>query len=128
MPERGDELVKIVEYMRAHWPSAVRGEWQVKIEEYPRLVKRVLAEWTASGSAEGEFVRIAGISGSGKTSQLLPAVEAYFEKKQRRPILVAARRFVEYHPYFEEIKAEYGEANLRKMTDEFATIMMFLTL
>lgn len=128
MSECGDELVKIVEYMRAHWPSGVKSEWQVKIEEYPLIAKRVLAEWTVGRSAGGEFVRIAGLSGSGKTSQLLPAVEAYFEKKQKQPILVAARKFVEYHPYFEEIKAEYGEANLRKMTDEFATIMLFLTL
>ena len=43
-------------------------------------------------------------------------------------IALAARKFVEYHPHFKEIVAEYGENNLRKMTDEFATIMMFLVL
>ena len=41
---------------------------------------------------------------------------------------MAARRFVEYHPHYQEIKEYYGDENLRKMTDEFATIMLFLTL
>ena len=41
---------------------------------------------------------------------------------------MAARRFVEYHPHYQEIKEFYGEENLRKNTDEFATIMLFLTL
>ena len=75
-----------------------------------------------------QFIRIAGISGSGKTTQILPAVEAYSKKHQYRPVLVAARRFVEYHPHYQEIKTYYGEANLRKYTDEFSTIMLFLVL
>ena len=45
-----------------------------------------------------------------------------------RPVLMAARRFVEYHPYYQEILEFYGAENLRKMTDEFVTIMLFMTL
>lgn len=128
MSEHSEDLAKIAAYMKAHWPSAVKEEWQVGIDEYMDIAKKVVMEWSKDATFKSEFVRITGQSGSGKTSQLLPAVEAYYEKKGKKPVLVAARKFVEYHPYFKEIVAEYGEKNLRKMTDEFATIMMFLVL
>lgn len=122
------EFQTVIEYMKAHWPSQVKDEWQVKIEDYPAIVKKVIALWTKDASTGHELVRIAGPSGSGKTTQLLPAVESYFKAHDKQPILVAARRFVEFHPFVKEIEATYGTENLRKMTDEFSTIMMFLTL
>ena len=121
-------LKKIVEYMKAHWPSDVKPEWQVSLNEYPEILKKVLADFTNDKTKTRQFVRIAGLSGSGKTTQILPAVEAYCKKRKINPVLVAARLFVEYHPHYQEIKDFYGEANLRKKTDEFSTIMMFLTL
>ncbi len=128
MSGNSEDLAQIVAYMRAHWPSQVKKEWQVDVAEYAEIAKRVVLEWSKDATFGGEFVRITGQSGSGKTSQLLPAVEEYFKAKKARPVLVAARKFVEYHPYFKEIVAEYGEKDLRKMTDEFATIMMFLVI
>lgn len=126
--ELGEGLEKVVAYMKAHWPSLVREEWQVGIEEYPELVKRAVRDFVAGASRERQLIRVAGISGSGKTTQILPAVEAYCDKHNISPVLVAARRFVEYHPHFAEIRDYYGEENVRKMTDEFSTIMMFLVL
>lgn len=121
-------LLKTIEYMKAHWPSGVKKEWQVGIDEYPAILKRVMMDFTRGKSQQKYFVRIAGLSGSGKTTQLLPAAGAYFEERGLSPVLVAARKFVEYHPYYQEILDYYGEAELRKMTDEFSTIMMFMTL
>lgn len=121
-------LKKTIEYMKTHWPSDVEPKWQVELEEYPEIIKKVLADFTDSKTKTNHFVRIAGLSGSGKTTQILPAAERYFAKKGLNPVLVAARRFVEYHPHYQEIKDFYGEENLRKKTDEFSTIMMFLTL
>ncbi len=123
-----ESLGQIVAYMKAHWPSEVKTEWQVGLEEYPEILKRVLADLVPGKTNGKKFVRIAGQSGSGKTTQLLPATEAYFKKNGLNPVMVAARIFVKYHPFYSEILEEYGEASLRKMTDEFATIMMFLTL
>ena len=114
--------------MQAHWPSQVKPEWQVGLEEYPAIVEKIVAEFTAEATREHRLIRIAGVSGSGKTTQILPAVEAYVKKNELKPVLMAARRFVEYHPHYEEILEFYGEENLRKMTDEFCTIMLFLTL
>ncbi|MBR2543275.1 zeta toxin family protein [Candidatus Saccharibacteria bacterium] len=129
MPEsHHEELAKIINYMKAHWPSKVKEEWQVKLEEYPEILQKVLEDLTPAATKNHQLIRIAGISGSGKTTQILPAVENYCEKNNFHPILIAARRFVEYHPYFQEIKDFYGEKNLRKNTDEFSTIMLFLTL
>ncbi|MBR0242712.1 zeta toxin family protein [Candidatus Saccharibacteria bacterium] len=121
-------LQKIIEYMKAHWPSDVKPEWQVKLEEYPEITKKVLQDFAKDKTKNRRFIRIAGLSGSGKTTQILPAVEAYCEKQNLNPVLVAARLFVEYHPHYQAILDEYGAENLRKKTDEFSTIMMFLTL
>ena len=123
-----EELEKVIAYMKSHWPSDVKPEWQVSLEKYPEVLKRVIQDFTKGKTKTRQFIRIAGLSGSGKTSQILPAVEAYCKNNDIDPVIVAARKFVEYHPYYEEIKKEYGEENLRRKTDEFSTIMMFLTL
>ena len=128
MPESNHELVQVVSYMKAHWPSHVKPEWQVDLADYPAILKQVLADFTPHATKNHRLFRSAGISGSGKTTQILPAVEAYCEKNHLSPILIAARRFVEYHPHYQEIKEYYGAENLRKMTDEFSTIMLFLSL
>ena len=122
------ESEKLLAYIAKNWPSKIKKEWQVGLEKYPEIVGRVLEDWTRGASRNRELVRIAGQSGSGKTSQLLPAVTKYFEKHEKNPVLIAARRFVDYHPYRDEIIREYGEKNLRKNTDDFATIMLFLTI
>ena len=128
MPESHRELEQIIKYMKSHWPSEVKPEWQVGLAEYPSILARVIDDFTTASTQNHRLIRLAGISGSGKTTQILPAVEAYCEKHNYEPILMAARRFVEYYPYFQEIKDFYGEKNLRKNTDEFSTIMLFLTL
>lgn len=128
MFEGNQELERIIKYMKAHWPSPVREEWQVGLMEYPKILQRVVADLTMAATKNRSLIRIAGVSGSGKTTQILPAVEAYCDKHEYEPILMAARRFVEYHPHYSEIKEYYGEESVRKMTDEFATIMLFLTL
>ena len=128
MPEGHRELEQIIKYMKSHWPSEVKPEWQIGLAEYPAILKKVLEDLTLAATKNRHLIRIAGLSGSGKTTQILPGVEAYCEKNNYSPILMAARRFVEYHPHYQEIKEYYGDENVRKMTDEFATIMLFLTL
>lgn len=122
------QLAQVIAYMQSHWPSQVKPEWQVKITEYPLIAKQVLQDFTKDKTKNRHFLRIAGISGSGKTTQLLPAAEAYFGAQNLSPVLVAARRFVEYHPHHQQILEHYGSKDLRKMTDEFSTIMMFIVI
>lgn len=128
MPESHHDLKKVITYMKSHWPSQVKPEWQVDLTDYQKILPKIIADFTANATKNRQLFRIAGLSGSGKTTQILPAVEAHCDKNNLKPILVAARRFVDYHPHKTEITDFYGEENLRKMTDEFSTIMMFLAL
>lgn len=128
MVQSDGDLTAVIQYMKTHWPSKVKAEWQVGLDEYPEILARVVGELTVAATQNRQLIRIAGISGSGKTTQILPAVEAMCEAKGFEPILLAARKFVEYHPHYQEIKEFYGDENVRKMTDEFATIMLFMTL
>lgn len=120
------QVRELMGYARACWPSGVKPEWRVEEEDYLRILPEVVADWMEGASMGRKLVRIAGPSGSGKTSQLLPAVEAWYGEE--KPILAAARKLVQYHPFVEEIRAEYGEENLRKRTDEFVSVMLFLVL
>jgi len=117
-----------MEYAQVHWPSKVRREWQVSGEMYAEIARKVLADWTAGATRERKLFRIAGQSGSGKSSQLLPAVEAWFSERDYKPVLVATRRFVKYHPFAREIEAEYGRGNLREMTNGVSIVLLFLVL
>lgn len=128
MSEGPTELTSVIAYMKSHWPSHVKSEWQVAESEYPAILRQIVSDFTDGATKNRQLIRIAGISGSGKTTQILPAVEAYSAKQGITPILIAARRFVEYHPHYQEIKEYYGDENLRKNTDEFATIMLFLAI
>ncbi len=121
-------LEKVITYAKSHWKSEVDLPLQVRAEEYPAILTTVMADITKGKSLNKKIVRIAGISGSGKTTQLVPAAEAYFEARKESPVLVAARVFAPYHPHYEEIMAKYGEENIRRHTDEFATIMLFLVI
>ena len=113
MSQSNSQLATVINYMKSHWPSQVKPEWQVSLDEYHAILQQAVADLTLAAT---------------QNRHLLPAVEAYCDKNNYEPILMAARRFVEYHPHYQEIKDFYGEENLRKHTDEFATIMLFLTL
>ncbi len=128
MSQSNPELAQVIDYMKAHWPSQVKPEWQVQLSEYPAILERALRDLAKSATKERHLFRIAGLSGSGKTTQILPAVEAHCDQRNLNPILVAVRCFVKYHPHYQAIKDFYGDQNLRQMTDEFGTIMLFLTL
>ena len=126
MSQSNPKLETVINYMKSHWPSEVKAEWQVTMDDYFAAVQKVLQDFTAHKTSSRHLVRIAGLSGSGKTTQLLPAVEAYFEKQHLSPILVAARRFAPYHPHYKEISDFYGEKNVRKLTDEFYDVSSFI--
>ena len=119
---------QIAAYMRTHWPSEVKPEWQVTDAMYPEILEKIIKDFTVNATKSKQFFRICGQSGSGKTSQLLPAASAFFASRSERPILIAARLFVAYHPYSEQIKTAYGAEHLRTKTNEVSTILMFLTL
>lgn len=126
MSEGKSALEQIIAYAREHWPSPL--EWQVSVEEYAKAASVAMKDLTSGKTKNRFMIRLAGISGSGKTSQLLPAAEAYFAAHNCRPVIVAAREFVKYHPHYKEIVEQCSKSEIRKVTDEFATVMLFLVL
>lgn len=128
MEKDNEDLKKLLDYVQEHWPSKLKEEWRVRPEEYAEIVKKVVAEITKGCTRGRGLVRVTGVSGSGKTTQLVPAAEAFMTKRGMKPVLIAGRVFVPYHPYCSEIVREYGKENLRKMTDDFATVMMFFVM
>lgn len=126
--DKDQDLTAVIKYMQSHWASPVKPEWQVPLEDYPAILTKIIKDLTVGATKNHQLIRVAGISGSGKTTQILPAVEAYCEVHNLQPILIAARKFVTYHPHYQEILDHYGAENLRKMTDEFCTIMLFMSL
>ena len=71
-------------------------------------------------------VRLVGQSGSGKTTQLLPAVCRALDACKVPYIRLAVRDFVNYHPNFENIRKRYGESLLREKTNAFALTLLTL--
>lgn len=123
-----ENLQKIIPYLKTHWPSKLKREWQATPAEYAEISKKIFAELSEGKTKGRELVRLAGLSGSGKTSQLLPAAKAYFESRDKFPVEIAARVFAPFHPHFQEIIDFYGEEKIREMTDKFSAVMLFLVL
>ena len=67
-----------------------------------------------------ELYRLAGQSGSGKTTQLLPAILRYEKMRGRKPITIAVRNFPKYHPEFEQITKELSSSQVRERTNGFS--------
>lgn len=73
-------------------------------------------------------IRLIGQSGSGKTSQLLPAVKAALEAQSQKYISLAVRDFVPYHPSLDLIGEHYDEGLIREKTNAFALTLLTLVL
>ena len=69
-------------------------------------------------------IRLVGQSGSGKTSQLLPAVREALLCNNIPYVSFAVRDFVKYHPDLEAIVKNYGESLLREKTNAFSLILL----
>ena len=122
----GNVLVSL--YAKKHWPSKLPKELSFNSKDLKLAKKIALLELKKGATNSGVLVRLTGQSGSGKTTQLLPAAGSYFEKKNLKPIIIRAQELAKYHPYYEEILKKYGEAEIRKRTDDFATILMYLVV
>ena len=91
------------------------------------LAERAFCEKTAHllETAMHPFcVRLVGQSGSGKTSQLLPAVKEALSTNGVPFVSFAVRDFVKYHPDLEAIKQACGESLLREKTNMFALVLL----
>lgn len=86
--------------------------YNIALENFERLT---------NGRTKNKVVfRTIGQSGSGKTTQLLKATEAYCENKKLLPVHICVRKFAELHPDYKELLGKFGSAKIREITNEFA--------
>jgi len=113
-------------YAKKHWDSRLPKELRASKKDMVLAAERFLA--SKKNTKNGVFIRLVGQSGVGKTTQLLPAAISFFKDKKIGEVVVAAREFVKLHPHYEEILERYGKNEIRKRTDDFATVVMFYVL
>ncbi|MDD2839860.1 MAG: zeta toxin family protein [Rickettsiales bacterium] len=69
------------------------------------------------------LIRTAGQCGSGKTTQLLPAIEKNLPTNNY--VHLAVRSFAKIHPYYSYLISEYGDGLIREKTNGFALLCLF---
>lgn len=69
------------------------------------------------------LIKLGGQSGSGKTTQLLPAIVENI--KTDNYVHLAVRLFAKKHPYYNELMEKYGDGLIREKTNGFALMCLF---
>ncbi|MCL2846631.1 MAG: zeta toxin family protein [Firmicutes bacterium] len=112
-----NELKKVFDYVgKSPWPDNVPDD--VVFE----CGKRAAADMMQSGDYYSDklIYRLAGQSGSGKTTQLLPTIMKFEQLRARNPITIAVRNFPIYHPDYDKIVAQFPAGEVREKTNGFA--------
>lgn len=122
----------VVAFIRSQWkcedPLCAIDFPQTLWDELCECVYRDLVERCGYPKASKFCIRLVGQSGSGKTSQLLPAVKAALEAQSQKFVSLAVRDFVPYHPNLSAIREHYGEGLVREKTNAFALTLLTLVL
>mgnify|MGYP001050054950 CR=1 FL=1 len=116
----------VLDFIQSQWGVA-DIERAFPVQQWDTLVDLALKDLLREVQGAFEFpfcMRLVGQSGSGKTTQLLPAVKHLFEERGINAIELSVRKFVKYHPHLDAIRANYGEALLRENTNAFALSLL----
>lgn len=100
--------------------------WKCDIEiwEIKNLAQKVFNKLKSGATKNKHYLRIFGISGCGKTSQLLPCVLSVCEKENIKPIHLAVRLFAKFHPKYKEFKKTCAKNLMREKTNGFAVRLL----
>lgn len=98
------------------WPDNTAAE--IIIAQAKLAVADITAK--APYTQSKKLYRLAGQSGSGKSTQLLPALTAFNKSKNNNPITIAVRDFAPYHPDYANIAKTYEKGAIRERTNGFA--------
>ena len=74
------------------------------------------------------LIKLGGQSGTGKTTQLMPAIKSCLDEKNISYIHMAVRLFAVYHPDYNKLLKEYGQSLIREKTNGFAVLCLFAIL
>lgn len=75
------------------------------------------------------LIRTIGQCGSGKTTQLLPAIQ-YGLTAQAQPnyVHLAVRIFSQYHPHYQHLLHQFGRTLIREKTNQLALLLLWKTM
>ena len=79
-------------------------------------------------SRKPTLIKLGGQSGTGKTTQLMPAIKSCLNEKNIDYIHMAVRLFAVYHPDYNKLLKEYGQSLIREKTNGFAMLCLFAIL
>ena len=79
-------------------------------------------------SRKPTIIKLGGQSGTGKTTQLMPAIKSCLNEKNIDYIHMAVRLFAVYHPDYNKLLKEYGQSLIREKTNGFAMLCLFAIL
>ena len=118
-------LIDAFEYIKTS-PWKVDVDFGVIMERAEAAAQEMVAEGDFTKSKQ--IYRIAGQSGSGKTTQILPVILKLLEGKKQKPVIVAVRSFSKHHPQYKEIVATCDERDVRERVNAFALMCLLATL
>ena len=111
------DLRRVFDYAEASpWPDNTPDDVVIK------CATRAVADMLKSNDfcQQPRIYRLAGQSGTGKTTQLLPTVTKIEEMRGNKPVTIAVRNFYTYHPQYKQLLAEHGTGEIRERTNGFA--------
>ena len=118
-----EDVKPILSYLnRFGWKSDIEDE---KVFE---LAKKQFKNIANHKTRTKNFLRIIGQSGSGKTTQLLPVGNVFFQIKNLNQIHFCVRNFAFLHPYYEKLLKKFGKIEIREATNGFALKMLVVSL
>ena len=79
-------------------------------------------------SRKPTIIKLGGQSGTGKTTQLMPAIKSCLNEKNIDYVHMAVRLFAVYHPDYNKLLKEYGQSLIREKTNGFAMLCLFAIL
>ena len=104
--------------------------WKCEIDSYEIycIAKKEFKNIAINASKNKKYFRLIGQSGSGKTTQLLPAINEYCYKNNIKPVHFAVRNFAIFHPQYDKLLEKYGNSEIREITNGFALKCLLICL
>lgn len=102
-------------------------ELQFGSKKFEAIATRVFKELTKDKKQQEKpiLIRLAGQSGSGKTTQLMPAIKNALENNNINYIHIAVRLFAQFHPNYDNLLREFGSGLIREKTNGFALMLLY---
>lgn len=112
-------------------PHLNAEEWRYGHSKFEALAQEYFSKLTIGTKpvASPWLIRTIGQCGSGKTTQLLPAIQSGLAANQMQNYVhLAVRLFATAHPQYQELLNQYHQSLIREKTNQFSLLLLFRVL